>query len=148
MADTGSAYGVFDMTQLETPPLLVCGNANVETVLRAPPDWHADESSFHDGAISLGVSGVGANLALTLRALGSDAHLLTFGAPDAAGALVRPALSGVHVTFAPSARTPQSLAIVREDGSRVFHRDLGGTLRRGHPSRRSITSRTAFERSS
>ena len=46
---------------------------------------------------------------------------------DEAGKLVRNAFPGVDVHFAPTASTPQSLAVVRQDGQHSFYRDLKDT---------------------
>ena len=115
-------------------PLLVCGNANLETVLKLEGDTLPLQGGFFPHALTVNVSGVGANLALTLDALGTPVRLLSLGADDVTGRVVRSALGGVQVRFAASSATPQSLALVRADGSRTFYRDPKDTLDAPSPS--------------
>lgn len=48
--------------------------------------------------------------------------------------MARSALEGIEVRFAASSATPQSLALVRPEGSRTFYRDLKDTLEVPSPS--------------
>ena len=107
-------------------PLLVCGQVNVETVFRLPASGLPPEGGFFPGALRLGVSGVGANLARALTRLGSPVRLLTFAGEDEAGRLVRAAFADVDARFLPASATPQSLALVSADGAHAFYRDLKG----------------------
>ena len=64
---------------------LVCGNVNVELAFAAPrlplPEV---ESVEHPHALTLGVSGVGFNVAHALARLGTQTHFLGFAGDDAA----------------------------------------------------------------
>ena len=116
------------------PPLLVCGNVNLESVFCLEGELLPPQGGFFPHSMTLNVSGVGANLALALKNLGSPVRLLTFGADDLCGKVVRAALEGIEVCFSPSSATPQSLALVRPDGSRTFYRDLKDTMGTAAPT--------------
>ncbi|CAM3681833.1 Sugar or nucleoside kinase, ribokinase family [Deinococcus saxicola] len=108
-------------------PLLVCGTANVETVFRLGGEELPTAGGVFPDALSLNVSGVGVNLALGLRRLGSPVNLLTLAADDPAGELVRARLGGIETRFVPTRVTPQTLALVRPDGTHTFYRNPGAT---------------------
>lgn len=107
--------------------LLVCGNANVETVFHLTGEGLPVEGGFFSHQLGLNVSGVGTNLTRALVALGSPVRFLTFAADDDAGQLVRASFPDVDTHFAPTLSTPQSLTLVRPDGRHTFYRDLKDT---------------------
>ncbi|AWT36567.1 hypothetical protein GCM10008956_18670 [Deinococcus arenae] len=106
-----------------TSPLLVCGHANVETVLRLDAPALDPAGSVIPDGLSLNVSGVGVNLVRGLGALGSPVRLLTLLGDDVAGRTVRAELRGCDLRVVPVRATAQTLAVTRADGTHVFHRD-------------------------
>ncbi|NTY02516.1 carbohydrate kinase family protein [Deinococcus sp. JMULE3] len=106
-----------------TSPLLVCGHANVETVLRLDAPALDPAGSVIPDGLSLNVSGVGVNLLRGLVALGSAARLLTRLGDDVAGRTVRAELRAHDLRVVPARATAQTLAVTRPDGTHVFHRD-------------------------
>ncbi|MDV6372995.1 hypothetical protein [Deinococcus arenicola] len=87
-------------------PLLVCGTANAEMVLRLKGKILPTAEGVFSNALGLNVSGVGVNLARGLERLGSPVRLLTLTAHDPVGALVRASLGGIQTRFALTRATP------------------------------------------
>ena len=114
----------------DVKPLLVCGNANVETVFRLPDGEWPLTGGYVPGALSLNVSGVGANQVRALHALGSPVRCLTLAASDAAGQVIRATLEPLseRLVVAPTPATPQSLALIGPGGQHIFYRDLKTTF--------------------
>lgn len=108
-------------------PLLVCGTVNVETVFGLEDAMLPSGGGVFRDALHLNVSGVGANLVFGLQRLGSPVRLLTLAAPDPAGEFVRSRFGGVDAQFVATRITPQTLALVRPDGTHTFYRDPGDT---------------------
>ncbi|THF68641.1 carbohydrate kinase family protein [Deinococcus sp. Arct2-2] len=110
--------------------VLVAGNTNTELHVQTPvlPLPDAENTSYSDG-LTLGVSGVGFNVAHALARLGAEAGLLTFAGTDTAGELVRSALAraGIRACVQHTPATPLSLVLSGADGQRQIHRDLKGT---------------------
>ncbi|MDB5045763.1 MAG: hypothetical protein JWQ08_1813 [Deinococcus sp.] len=110
--------------------VLVAGNANTELQLHSPalplPDA---ENTAHPHGLTLGVSGVGFNVAHALARLGADPSLLTFAGNDPAGEVVRLALAraDIRACVQDAPGTPLSLVLSGPDGGRQIHRDLKGT---------------------
>lgn len=110
--------------------VLVAGNANTELHLQAPalplPDA---ENTAHPHGLTLGISGVGFNVAHALARLGADASLLTLAGTDPAGELLRLELAraGIRSLVQNTPATPLSLVLSGPDGQRQIHRDLKGT---------------------
>lgn len=108
---------------------LVCGNVNLELGLAAPSlTLPAAESAEYPGALTLGVSGVGFNVAHALARLGAEARLLAFVGDDPAGQVVRETAgrAGIQLRPVPAPATPLSLVLTAPGGARQIHRDLKG----------------------
>ncbi|MFB9993990.1 carbohydrate kinase family protein [Deinococcus oregonensis] len=110
--------------------VLVAGNANAELHLQAPafPLPNAENTAYPHG-LTLGVSGVGWNVAHALARLGADPSLSTFAGHDPAGEMLQAALAraGIRSGVQVATGTPLSLVISGPDGQRQIHRDLKGT---------------------
>ncbi|BDP41564.1 carbohydrate kinase [Deinococcus aetherius] len=107
----------------------MCGNANVELSLAAPGfSLPPGESTEHPHGLSLGVSGVGFNVAHALARLGAETYFLGFAGTDPAGEVVRRGLekAGVGAHLVPVPATPLSLVVTTPGGRRHIHRDLKG----------------------
>lgn len=114
---------------MPAPRVLVCGNVNIELGFAAPGlPLPAVESAEFPGALSLGASGVGFNVAHALARLGAGVRLLAFAGDDAAGEVVRAQAraAGITLQVLPWARTPLSLVVTAPGGARQIYRDLGG----------------------
>ncbi|UQN05714.1 carbohydrate kinase family protein [Deinococcus sp. QL22] len=113
-----------------SPPLrvLVAGNTNAEFHLEAPvlplPDV---ENTAYSHGLTLGVSGVGFNVAHALARLGADPGLLTFAGNDPAGELLRATLAFAFVCW-----TRPLLPLAREAGVPIVT-DLQATPGPAHP---------------
>lgn len=105
----------------------MCGNVNVETVVRLSGAELPTEGGFLPDSMTLNVSGVGANLARALLTLQSPVRLLSFAADALVGQVARLAMAGAETHFVPTSETPQSLVTLRPDGQHRFYRDLGDT---------------------
>ncbi|WP_064014381.1 carbohydrate kinase family protein [Deinococcus puniceus] len=113
-----------------TPPplrVLVAGNTNTELHVQTPilPLPDAENTTYpHD--LTLGVSGVGFNVAHALARLGAQINLLTFAGSDPAGELVRMTLTraGIRPCVQDALGTPLSLVLSGPNGGRQIHRDL------------------------
>lgn len=99
----------------------------METVLRLAGESLPAEGGFYPHTMTLNVSGVGTNVARALHALGSSVRLLTVAAEDTAGMVIRQTLQGIDTHFTPAQATPQSLALIRPDGTHTYYRDLKDT---------------------
>ncbi|SMB93471.1 Sugar or nucleoside kinase, ribokinase family [Deinococcus hopiensis KR-140] len=109
--------------------MLVCGNVNLELGFTAPAlPLPEVESVEHPGALTLGVSGVGFNVAHALARLGGGTRFLGFAGADAAGEVVRTRLAelGIGAHWLPAPATPLSLVLTGPCGGRQIHRDLKG----------------------
>lgn len=116
--------------------VLVCGNVNVELALAAPQlPLPAVESRDSPHALTLGVSGVGFNVAHALSRLGAEVRFLGFAGNDAAGEVVRHTLTAVGIAahLVPAPATPLSLVLTGLEGRRQIHRDLKGLADRLTP---------------
>lgn len=121
--------------------VLVAGLVNLESTLRVerfPVEYAPVRYPFH--GVRTTVSGVGLNVALALRTLGSEARLLSLLGPDLAGAAARAALSaggldGAFVLDALAA-TPESVILYDGAGARALHVDLKGIQEARYPEER------------
>lgn len=106
--------------------IFVSGLANVETscaVGSFPIAYQPIDYNFF-GVTSI-ASGVGLNVALALTALGDDVSFLTFTGEDAAGTLVRSAVSAIADSrLTPCRETPQSVVLYDKSGRRRAYTDL------------------------
>lgn len=109
--------------------ILVSGLINIETTLKIdnfPFDYAPVRYPF--GGVNSSVSGVGYNIARALTILGDDVHFLSLIGQDAAGYLVRQALSDAEIranNVLPFLdQTPQSVILYDGDGRRAINVDL------------------------
>ncbi|THF88896.1 carbohydrate kinase family protein [Deinococcus sp. KSM4-11] len=109
-----------------TRPLLVCGNANLETVLGLEGEFLPVQGDAVTDRLSVNVSGVGVNLVRGLSRLGSPVRFVTLLGNDVAGRTVRQELDGIEWHAMPVRATAQTLALVRPDGRHTFYRDIKG----------------------
>ncbi|WP_019585563.1 carbohydrate kinase family protein [Deinococcus apachensis] len=115
---------------------MVRGNVNLEPGFAASsPTLPAVERAEYPGALTLGVSGVGLNVANALTRLGAEVRRLAFLEDDPAGKVIRETAgrAGIqlHPVLAPA--TPLSLVLSAPEGVRQIYRDLKGLPERAAP---------------
>ncbi|WP_116246784.1 carbohydrate kinase family protein [Nocardiopsis sp. FIRDI 009] len=122
----------------DTPRIVVAGVANlctaaqVETTAPATPDHRG----FTDHMVT-GVSGVGANVAATLRRLGTDVDLCTLVGEDTAGRAVRAGLEREGLLgpgCVPAASSPLAVSLVGADGRQLGYTFLGPLAGAAYPT--------------
>lgn len=118
--------------------LLVSGLINVETTVRVdgfPIDYTPVRYPFF--GVNSTVSGVGYNVAKALTTLGDDVRFLSLVGNDAAGLLVRAALTADRIPAAGVlprlAQTAQSAILYDGDGRRLINTDLKDVQTQGYP---------------
>lgn len=92
--------------------VLVCGNVNLELGFAAPSlTLPAAERAEYPGAMTLGVSGVGFNVAHALARLGTEVRRLAFVGDDPAGQAIRETAGRTGIQLCPAPATPLSLVL-------------------------------------
>ena len=108
--------------------ILVSGLVNVETSLKVdcfPIDYSPIEYPFF--GVDTCVSGVGYNIAKSIKALGGEVDILTLVGDDLLGEMIKKTLSDNHINYSIPyllEQTPTSVVLVDREGRRKIYCDL------------------------